>query len=281
VRAGSATATRTIVRELTTTGLTVIDTRPAEDGFYGEYYSQRGMTSFMPSVIVLGGEEGGLYFSALTARMLAAHGYPSLAVAYFGAPGLPATLSGIPLEYFLKALTWMRQQPGVDSDHLLVYGVSRGSEAALLLGADFPQAVNGVIALVPSDVVTSAAWTLAGKPLPSTSQLNQPQPTDTPAASIPVSIIKGPIFMVCGGADRVWSSCPYARAIGARLDAAHNGYPYTLLSYPQAGHGVGNLVPFVIAGHLGTLDGASAQANDLARARAWPRLLDFLSALRH
>ncbi len=278
VSAGSASATRTIVRELTHTGLTVIDTRVDQEGFYGEYYSQRGMTSFMPSVVVIGGGEGGLYFSALTARMLAAHGYPSLAVAYFQAPGLPSTLSGIPLEYFVKALTWIRQQPGVDSSHVLAYGISRGSEAALLLGANFPDLVNGVVALVPSDAATSAAWTLAGKPVPFTAQLNQVHPTDDPSALIPVQKIKGPVFMVCGGADRIWSSCPYARAIGTELDAARGGYPYRLLAYPQAGHGVGNLVPYMLAGRTGTLDGASPIANDLARAQAWPRLLEFLGA---
>jgi len=277
VKAGTVSATRTIVRELTHTGMTVIDIRPEQDGFYGEYYSLRGMTSYMPSVVVFGGSEGGLYFSALTARMLAAHGFPSLAVAYFQAPGLPATLNSIPLEYFTKALTWIRQQPGVDTSHVLAYGISRGSEAALLLGANFPELVNGVVALVPSDAATGSAWTLAGKPVPFTSEANQPHPTDNPAAIFPVAQVKGPLFMVCGGADRVWSSCPYARQIGLELDSARNGYPYTLLSYPQAGHGIGNLVPYLMAGRTGTLDGATPQANDLARAQAWPKLLDFLS----
>jgi dienelactone hydrolase len=278
VKAGSASASRTVVRELTHTGLTVIDISPEQDGFYGEYYSQRGATSYMPSVVVFGGSEGGLYFSALTARMLAAHGYPSLALGYFQGPGLPPTLNSIPLEYFVKALTWIRQQPGVDSSHVLAYGISRGSEAALLLGANFPELVNGVIALVPSDAATSSAWTLAGKPVPFTTQVNQPHPTDNPAALFPVAQIKGPVFMVCGGADRVWSSCPYARQIGSELDAAHNGYPYTLLSYPKAGHGIGNLVPYLMAGRTGTLDGATPQANDLARAQAWPKLLQFIAA---
>jgi len=74
--------------------------------------------------------------------------------------------------------------------------------------------------------------------------------------------------------------CAFAKAIGATLDAARRGYPYTLLSYPQAGHGIGTLVPFVVAGRTGTLDGTTPQANDLARAKAWPRLLDLLSSLR-
>jgi len=52
-----------------------------------------------------------------------------------------------------------------------------------------------------------------------------------------------------------------------------------LLSYPHAGHGVGDLVPYVVAGRTGTLDGSTPLANDQARAHAWPRLLDFLNSL--
>ena len=57
------------------------------------------------------------------------------------------------MEYFTKALEVLRAQPGVDPRHVLVAGESRGGEAALLLGAHFPGAVNGVIAGVPSSVV--------------------------------------------------------------------------------------------------------------------------------
>ena len=89
----------------------------------------------------------------MAAALLAARGYPSLALAYFKAPGLPQTLRDIPLEYFTSALEVLRAQPGVDPDHVLVAGDSRGGEAALLLGAHFPQLVNGVIAGVPSSVV--------------------------------------------------------------------------------------------------------------------------------
>ena len=62
--------------------------------------------------------------------------------------------------------------------------MSRGSEAALLLGAYFPQLVNGVIAGVPSSVVnpgwpdtSQPAWTLGGRPLPavSPSEFGQPK----------------------------------------------------------------------------------------------------------
>ena len=184
-----------------------------------------------PRLLVLGGSEGGLS-GTLVAALLAAHGYPALALAYFNAPGLPAQLSDIPLEYFARALRWLRAQPQVDPGHVLTLGVSRGSEAALLLGAYYPRLVDGVIASVPSDVAICSypdcngpAWTLHGRPLPYTFQFDNPHPVDDPAAVIPVERIRGPVFLDCGGADAVWVSCPYARAIMTRLAASPRRLP--------------------------------------------------------
>jgi hypothetical protein len=38
--------------------------------------------------------------------------------------GLPATLQNIPVEYFGKAVRWMREPPLVDADFIAVYGTS-------------------------------------------------------------------------------------------------------------------------------------------------------------
>jgi hypothetical protein len=68
--------------------------------------------SIGPPVLVFGGSGGGLMTSA---ALLAARGYPSLALAYFKAPGLPQTLHNIPLEYFAKAeypARWSTRRPG-------------------------------------------------------------------------------------------------------------------------------------------------------------------------
>ena len=160
-------------------------------------------------MLVFGGSGGGLTTS-FAAALLAAHGYPSLALAYFKAPGLPQTLRNIPLEYFTRALGVLRAQPGVDPRHVLVAGESRGGEAALLLGAYFPRLVNGVIAGVPSSVVnpgwpdtSQPAWTLGGRPLPavSPSEFGQPNPPGKPQAVIPVERIRGPILLTCGEQD--------------------------------------------------------------------------------
>ena len=154
----------------TAVGVTEKQLRPTKGRIYGNLYLPRHITGRRPAVLVVSGSAGGLT-TTMAAALLAAHGYPSLALAYFKAPVLPQTLSSIPLEYFTSALEELRAQPGVDRNHVLVAGESRGGEAALLLGAHFPRLVNGVIAGVPSSVVnpgwpdtSNPAWTVRGRP---------------------------------------------------------------------------------------------------------------------
>jgi len=256
----------------------------SEVGFTGEYYPPADTRIRRPAVLVFGGSEGGLS-GTLTSSLLAAHGYPALAIAYFDAPGLPAKLANIPLEYFAGALRWLRDQPGVDPGRVLVYGVSRGSEAALLLGVHYPELVNGVIALVPSSVSQGSmtghpgpVWMLGGDPLPYSNQGSTLHPADNPDAEIQVEKIGGPIFLDCGEGDRAWLSCPYAQAIIDRLEANHHPYPHVLLSYPNAGHGVGFPVPnFPDVWGFGSGLATAPDATAKARQQIWPRLLDFLS----
>ncbi len=59
-----------------------------------------------PGLIVLGGSGGGIWEAP--APLLAAHGFATLALAYFAYEHLPAQLSNIPLDYFETALTWLR-----------------------------------------------------------------------------------------------------------------------------------------------------------------------------
>jgi len=266
----------------------------AATGIYGALFLPAHVSARppAPAVLVFGGSEGGLT-SSMQAELLAAHGYPALALAYFEEPGLPPSLHDIPLEYFLTALKLLVAQPGVDPAHLLVWGDSRGSEAALLLGAHFPQLVHGVIATVPSSVVNAgfpptdpftAAWTLAGHPLPFAprADLGQPDPLDAADAIIPVEQIRGPVFVVCAGQDRVWDSCPFTDAIARRFTANHVDYPITVLRYPTAGHLAGILLPYLpftsTQAATPTLTTGGTELSDKqAEADAWPKLLDFLA----
>ncbi|MFC7656219.1 hypothetical protein ACFQV8_06595 [Pseudonocardia benzenivorans] len=101
-----------------------IDERPATAGFYGELHRPPGATDDpirRPAVLVVGGAEGGLALDPLAAA-LARKGFVSLAVGYFGLPGLPPTLREIPLEYFATALRVLAAQPGVDPARIVVWG---------------------------------------------------------------------------------------------------------------------------------------------------------------
>ena len=263
--------------------------RPADGGIYGNLYLPRNTAARRPAVLVFGGSGGGLTTS-FAAALLAAHGYPSLALAYFKAPGLPQTLHNIPLEYFTRALRVLRAQPGVDPRHVLVAGVSRGGEAALLLGAHFPQLVNGVIAGVPSSVVnpgerpdtSTPAWTQGGRPLPavSPSEFGQPNPPGKARAVIPVERIRGPVLLACGEQDLRWPSCAYVDAITARLRAHRFAHPVTALRYRDAGHLIGGLTAYFgsLTDDALTSDGGTVAATQAAQADAHAKLLAFLAS---
>jgi dienelactone hydrolase len=210
----------------------------AATGFYGQFWAPPAGTPRHPAVLEFGGSEGGLH-GQLVGAALASAGYPTLDIAYFGEPGLPATLTDIPLEYFARALRWLAGQPQVLKGQTYVMGGSRGSEAALLLGAHYPTLVHGVIASSPSDVsfrsyprTGSAAWTLHGRAVPYSRGLPSPNvPVDDPAATIPVQDIRGPVFLDCGTDDQVWSSCASALSIERHLTAARFAYPHVVYRY--------------------------------------------------
>jgi dienelactone hydrolase len=262
----------------------------AQDGIDGVMFEPADTTTPRPAVLVFGGSEGGL--STSDAVMLASAGYPALAISYFGDPGQPANLVDIPLEYFATALRWLSRQPGVDPARIVVDGVSRGSEAALLLGVYYPDLVHAVVAAVPSSVVFGAipyagnsAWTLKG------AELHYVPPNDQraahPDAAIPVERIRGPLFLLCGGADLVWPSCPNSYEIAARRAANHTPYADVLAAEAGAGHLVGSPVPNAPTSSTSTVTprygkltlGGTQQTDALGRLDAWPRLLAFLADL--
>lgn len=284
---GSTLAATAFSRAADAPGVTARGERIAAVGFFGHFWRPPPGSPPRPGVLEFGGSEGGLGGQQL-ASALASAGYPTLDIAYFGEPGLPSTLRNIPLEYFARALRWLARQPGVLRHGVYVSGASRGSEAALLLGAYYPGLVRGVIASVPSDVANCSypvcsgpAWTLHGKALPYTVQAHNPYPSDDPAAVIPVQKIHAPVFLDCGTDDQVWPSCDYAQAIQSHLTAAGDRYAHVLYRYAGAGHFVGTLVPHqpILPGDTSPLagQGDTPLANADADARLWQALLSFLA----
>ena len=149
--------------------------RVSDQGLVGYYVVPEGPGPF-PALVIFGGSEGGLRTGQISAQYYAGLGYACLGLAYFDAPGLPSTLESVPLEYFGRALSWLKSRPEVAADRLGVMGGSRGGELALLLGERYPE-LKAVVATVPSGVVWGgislsstaavAAWTWQGRPLPS------------------------------------------------------------------------------------------------------------------
>ena len=131
-----------------------------------------------PALIVLGGVGGGLREGG--AEALASEGFAALALAYFGVDPLPRELVEIPLEYFERAIAWLKSQPTVDANRIGVVGNSKGGELALLLGATYPEDVKAIVGYAPSAIVWQgipfdreayhrgprSPWSSRGEPVP-------------------------------------------------------------------------------------------------------------------
>ena len=239
-----------------------------EDGLSGLFFQQPAGAA-RPGILVLGGSSGKLAFASQVAALLAARGFPSLALAYFGVDGLPPDLVEIPLEYFSAAMKWLTSQPLVSSEALGVIGRSRGAELALLLGSRFPQ-IRSVVAYCPSSIAWNglhsnrlaevSAWRSSDREIPFASltgaeladlrsrtfqadpvtltplfeaALDGPIPKE---AIIPVEQINGPILLISGDDDRMWPSARMGDQIVARLVACRHRFPVLHRRYAHAGH---------------------------------------------
>jgi len=243
------------------------------DGFAGLLFTSAAVRPGAPAVIVLGGAEGG--YDAVPALGLAMSGYPALDLAYFDEPGLPQCLCSIPLEYFARAVSWLRAQPTGRGRPVVLYGASRGAEAVLLLASYLPHLADGVIASSPTAVINGAvsvtggpAWTLGGQPV-------------APVGNIPVTRLRVPLLMGDGGQDAAWNSGAAASTIMAELRGSADHAPATNLYYPGGGHyyfGFPPYFPVFTATKVAAL-GGSVQADATATEQFWARMITFLNHL--
>ena len=166
-----------------------MDRRPVREGGLAGTLFRPSAPGRYPAVVALGGAGGGL--SEGGAETLASEGFAALALAYFGAGSLPRELVEVPLEYFGRAIAWLRAQPAVDAERVAVVGNSKGGELALLLGATYPDAVGAVVGYAPSGIVWQgipfdrevyhggprSPWSLGRKPVPFV-RLPRPRPSE-------------------------------------------------------------------------------------------------------
>ena len=231
--------------------------------------SNRRADEARPGIIVLGGSSGKLLFASQVAALLAGHGFPSLALGYFGLDGLPPDLIEIPIEYFRTAIAWLSAQPGVRPDAIGLVGRSRGAELALLLGSRF-SAIRSVVAYCPSSVVwnglrgdtpiETSAWRESDRPVPFLSLMapefagpsvarvsRRPGGADSALRGgarwagaaetiIPVEQTNGPILLISGDDDRMWPSARMGDQILERLEAHRHPFRSRHCRYPRAGH---------------------------------------------
>jgi dienelactone hydrolase len=243
-----------------------------------------------PGVLVLGGSEGGAPLAK--AAWLASHGFAALALAYFRYEGLPEKLEAIPLEYFGQAVAWMMQRPEIASERVGVLGTSRGGELALQVASLYSQ-IKAVVAYVPASVRYPAccgdthapyAWTLAGRPLPFANPRSRSQMDERRDTAIEVEKTHGPILVISGEDDGVWSSSSMANAVIGRLKLNHFAYHYEHLRYAHAGHRAGHqaitpewhgAIRHPVSGRE-VHWGGTPQGNAESSLDASPKVLDFL-----
>lgn len=300
---------RVLERQQVPEGVERLEVR--ESGLVGTLFAPEDDGGELPGVIVLGGSEGGIHET--DAALLAAHGFVTLALGYFGVEGLPENLVDVPLEYFGKAIDFLSDHAG----EIGVVGGSRGGELALLVGATFPQ-VSAVVSVVGSGVVTqaigpggnllqklsyeAASWTLKGEPLPYLpydiggelrSRIVNGEsvplrlafstedgiPEDT---EIPVERISGGVLLISSGQDDGWPSTELSDVAMRRLKDHEHPFPYEHVVYPEAGHLIAGpphrpATDVTYPGPGVTFSGGGApQATAHARADAWKRTVEFL-----
>lgn len=275
-----------------------------------------------PVVILLGGSEGGDSFARDLAPRLASYGFAALGLPYYapawGGPprpelaGLPSAFTDIPVERLEVARAWLARQPGVDVDHLALYGGSKGAEFALIAATKLPW-VTAVVAIVPSDVVwegwgvmasapgTRSSFAWRGQPLPFVPyhdmagelahfQTGQPvnlrrvqdrgraeHPDAVAKARIPIEQFRGALLVAGAGNDQVWASGEMATNIARARRAA--GLDTTTLVFPDAGHllqGTG-WQPTTGLEHAVMQVGGTAEANAHAQVTVWREAIAFLT----
>ncbi|WP_435579089.1 alpha/beta hydrolase family protein [Gilvibacter sp.] len=151
-----------------------VKARPIQqNGLWANYFAQDNDQA-KTTVILIGGGQWGDYW----AQYLAQNNMYGLSLPYSGVGDLPQLPEDIALEYFEKALDWLIAQPEVDPDRIVVMGASRNAELALVVAANFPQRVSGVVAYAPSSVSWSntvlpynsdalkPSWTFKGQAIP-------------------------------------------------------------------------------------------------------------------
>lgn len=250
-----------------------------QDGFIGTLY-QPDTVKKGPGIMLLSGSDGGMPGSNAIGMEcithLVIHGFTVLSVAYFGIKPLPEHLENIPIECFMKAISWLRPQV----TRLSLLGLSRGGELALILGSHFAHACDAIVAVAPSSRVFGGfphpnrpAWAYQGSAItPFIPGLNEGMDTteaddiksltpkqantqeepcvirelftqrllqhDKTFAAIEVEKIDCPLLLLSGDEDAIWPSTIFCEEVVKRLKEKTSPINCKHIAYQNRGHGL-------------------------------------------
>jgi dienelactone hydrolase len=267
----------------------------------------------IPLIIMLGGSDGAIREVDDRAKIISSHGYAVLALGYFGMDNLPKNLERIPVEYFFNAINWTKEKQFIDTNKIVILGVSKGGEAALLV-ASMRRDIKGAIAFVPSNVrwqgipngpsfIAKSSWTLNGKDLPflkcsfsfsflgkiiSNSKQIELREIFKPIltadksiiepALIKVEKINGPILLMAGKDDKLSPSYEMCQMMRNRLDSLKFEHQVTCLYYDNAGHFIfgPDLMSTINYKYETLANGGKDSENSAAQVDSWNKMIGFL-----
>ena len=285
-----------------------------ENGIQANYFVKTN-TKRSTSIVLIGGGQWGDYWG----QQFANRGNSGLSLPYTQREGLPKLPEEINLEYFEKALAWLKKQPEVDPNKIIVMGASRNAELALLLASVFPRSISGVVAYAPSAVSWSntvlpynsnelkSSWKYKGLDIPyvpmdkiSGNQLNSNnmleywnkglQKADfIRQAAIKVEKINGPILLFSGKDDQVWPSSIMADMIEKRLETNTFEHSFQNIKYENAGHLISSNPDDTTSYRTGTINisgkdyvyenGGNDEGDFKAKRDAKLKLMEFLEKI--
>lgn len=201
---------------------------------YGDFYENEGK----PLVVIITGSRPGLPPVSEKLMDYLMPDYNVLRLAYYGVPGLSESLENVPLEYFINAANFIKENYKVADNKVIFIGSSKGGEAALLLTKYMESAVtiacvasSYVFQGLPNDLYSmpqvqpKSSWSFNNKELPYIKfEFDEDDIEDTKKqyfckiheksigknfkqeALINIDNYKGKIFLLSSENDRYWPS---------------------------------------------------------------------------
>ncbi|NP_001084617.1 acyl-CoA thioesterase 2 S homeolog [Xenopus laevis] len=290
---GQLLATSTQERGFIGAGVSRIPVR--EGKVRGSLFLPPGEGPF-PGVIEIQGTGGGLL--EYKASLLAAKGFATLALAYYGYEDLPKQMKHFHLEYFEEAVNFMLKHPKVKGPGIGLLGHSKGGDlvlsmTAFLKGIPAAAVVNGSLANVGADlhyrdITLPAIGFDINKikfPQPGVADisnvLNNPLEEPNRASLIPLGRADSKFLFIVGQEDKNWKSDFFAKIACDLLTEQGKEKP-EVVCYPGAGHyieppyfplckaSMHRLVGFPV------IWGGEMKAHAMAQVDSWHRIQAFL-----